>query len=261
MTGVRLFLIGGRLAYRALFNWRHPGVYIPTMLGAPVLQIVFFTYLGRWTGQADDSFFVVGNAIAAAAMAGIFGVVMTIANERQFGTLPYLLATPAGRLAVFHGRAVLPTVHGAAIAAFGLVIGWLMFDVPLEATASAPLAATVVVTAASCSAFGIALGAICLRANDIWVSTNLAYGLLLLVSGASVPPGQLPSWLAMAGKALPLRHGIEAARRLASGSTLTDVAGPIGREVLVGLGYAVLGYGLLRLAEVEDRRRTTLSRL
>ena len=40
-----------------------PGIYIPTMLGSPLFQILFFTYLGRFAGGADDDFFVVGNAV------------------------------------------------------------------------------------------------------------------------------------------------------------------------------------------------------
>jgi hypothetical protein len=39
MTFLRVFLVGGGIAYRALFNWLHPAIYIPTMLGMPLFQI------------------------------------------------------------------------------------------------------------------------------------------------------------------------------------------------------------------------------
>jgi ABC-2 type transport system permease protein len=42
-----VFLVGGNLAYRGLFNWIHPAIYVPTMLGAPLFQLIFFTKLGR----------------------------------------------------------------------------------------------------------------------------------------------------------------------------------------------------------------------
>ena len=45
---LRIFFVGGVIAYRALFNWIRPSIYIPTMLGAPLFQILFFTYLGRY---------------------------------------------------------------------------------------------------------------------------------------------------------------------------------------------------------------------
>ena len=65
---VRVFFIGGVIAYRGLFNWIRPAMYIPTMLIGPLFQILFFAYLGRYSGLKDDAFFVVGNAIQASAM-------------------------------------------------------------------------------------------------------------------------------------------------------------------------------------------------
>ena len=48
MNSIRVFFIGGYLAYRALFNWIHWSIYIPTMLGGPIFQILFFAYIGRF---------------------------------------------------------------------------------------------------------------------------------------------------------------------------------------------------------------------
>jgi ABC-2 type transport system permease protein len=258
VTAVRVFLVGGQIAYRALFNWLRPSIYVPTMLGMPLFQVLFFAYLGRSSGLADDGFFVVGNAVQATAMAGVYGMVMTIANERQFGTLPSLLATPANRLALFCGRAVPLVANGLLVAAFGFAGGLLLLDFQLRAGALPALAAAVTVTASSCTAFGLALGSVGLRAKDVWVSSNLAYYLMLLLCGVNVPLAQLPGWLATVGRALPLTHGIEAARRLAAGAGLHDVGVLLGREALVGAAYAALGYGLLRLFEAESRRRASL---
>jgi ABC-2 type transport system permease protein len=94
----------------------------------------------------------------------------------------------------------------------------------------------------------------------VWVGSNLAYYLLLLC-GVNVPLERLPDWLAAVGRALPLTHGIQAARRLAAGAQLSDVAGLLGREALVGATYAALGYLLLRLFEAESRRRASLDTL
>ena len=48
MNALRIFFVGGYLAYRALFNWIHWSMYIPTMLGGPIFQILFFAYVGRY---------------------------------------------------------------------------------------------------------------------------------------------------------------------------------------------------------------------
>src|SRR5439155_10356418 len=56
---LRIFFIGGLIAYRGLFNWIRPAIYIPTMLVGPLFQILFFAYLGRYSRLQNDAFFVV----------------------------------------------------------------------------------------------------------------------------------------------------------------------------------------------------------
>jgi ABC-2 type transport system permease protein len=258
VTSARVLVVGGLISYRALFNWLHPSVYLPTMLGGPLFQIVFFTMLGRYSAVADDTYFVVGNAVQASAMAGVFGMVLLIVNEREFGTLPAVLATPANRLAIFAGRALPVIANGVLVSVFGLAAGSLLLGVRMPVTALPGVAVALVLTAASCAMFGLALAAVGLRVRDLWVGSNLTYLLLLLLCGGSVPPSALPGWLAAVGEALPLTHGIRAVRGLADGAALASVYRPLLAEVLVGAGYAVVGYGLLRLFEAESRRRATL---
>ena len=81
MSWIRVFTIGGLIAYRALFNWVSPWIYIPTMLGSPLFQILFFAYLGRFSGLRDDTYFVVGNAVQVSAMSGIYAMTLTIAKN------------------------------------------------------------------------------------------------------------------------------------------------------------------------------------
>jgi ABC-2 type transport system permease protein len=259
MRSLRIFFHGGLVAYRGLFNWAHPSIYIPTMLGAPLFQILFFAYLGRYSGLADDDFFVAGNAIVVSAMAGVYGMVMMIANERQLGTLSSVLATPANRLALFCGRMLPVIANGLFVSAFGFGVGFVLLGFRVPAGGLPALAVTVAVAAASGTAFGLVLGAVAMRANDLWISSNLAYYLLLLLCGANVPLSVLPDWLAAVGRALPFTHGIEAVRRLEAGAPISDVAGLIGREALTGAAYAGLGYALLWLFEAEGRRRASLA--
>ena len=257
-TSMRVFFVGGGISYRALFNWINPGIYIPTMLGAPLFQILFFTYLGRYAGSQDDAFFIVGNAIQVAAMSGIYGMTMGIANERQYGTLQPLLATPANRLAIFSGRALPFIANGIAVSVFGFAVSWLLLDFrPAEGSVPA-LAVAVVITTSSCVALGMLIGSIGLRARDVFFGANLVYFLMLLVCGVNVALDDLPGWLAAIGRCLPLTHGIEAAREIASGASLGDVAGLLWTEALIGLAYATAAYVLFRVFEAEGRRRASL---
>ena len=47
---------------------------------------------------------------------------MGIANERQYGTLQPLLATPANRLAIFTGRALPFIANGILVSVFGFAM-------------------------------------------------------------------------------------------------------------------------------------------
>ena len=255
---VRLFFIGGLISYRALFNWLHPKIYIPTMLGGPLFQILFFTSVGRFSGVESDSFFVVGNAVQVCAMASIYGMTMTIANERYFGTLSGLLATPANRFALFLGRAVPPIANGLFVSAFGFAVGLTFLDFRLPASSFAPLAAIVLVTVMSCTALGMLLGSIGLRARDVFFASNLMYFLTLLFCGTNVPLDVLPGWMQAVGRSLPLTHGIEAARRVAAGVPFGDVSSQVWTELSIGVVYAVGAYVLFRVFEFEGRRRASL---
>ena len=258
MTTARVFFLGGLFSYRALFNWITPLLYVTTMLGSPLFQIFFFAYLGRFSGLRDDEFFVVGNAVQVSAMAGIYGMTMTIANERQFGTLSPLLATPASRVALFLGRALPVIVNGLVVSAFGFAVGLAFLDFDVAAEDAGALVVVVVITVASCTALGMLLGSVGLRARDVFFLSNLVYFLMLLVCGVNIPVDELPGWLEAISRAIPLTHGIEAAREVAAGASLSDVSDLVLTEIAIGALYTAAAFALFRLFEFEGRRRASL---
>jgi ABC-2 type transport system permease protein len=255
---VRLFFVGGLLSYRALFNWIRPVIYLTTMLGSPLFQILFFAYLGRFAGLQDDTFFVVGNAVQVSAMSGIYAMTLTIANERHFGTLAPILATPANRVALFLGRAVPVIANGLFVSVFGFGVGLVLLDFELAWSQVPALAVVLLVTVASCTGLGMLLGSIGLRARDVFFASNLVYFLMLLVCGVNIPVESLPGWLEAIGRAVPLTHGIEAAREVARGASLGAVGGAVATELAIGLTYTAAAFGLFRLFELDGRRSAAL---
>jgi ABC-2 type transport system permease protein len=89
---------------------------------------------------------------------------------------------------------------------------------------------------------------------------NVIFGFLLIFTGANVPLDALPDWMSTVAQGLPFTHAIEAARQLAAGSSLADVSGLIGAELLIGAVYGVLGYTVLRWFEHQARWHGTLER-
>ena len=96
-TAWRIFWYGGLMSYGMLFNWARPSIYIPTLIGGPTFQLFFFAALGSYATDRSPAYFAIGNAVQVSVLAGVFGMTMAIANERWFGTLPAILATPANR--------------------------------------------------------------------------------------------------------------------------------------------------------------------
>jgi ABC-2 type transport system permease protein len=257
----RVFFIGGVIAYRALFNWIRPYHYIPTMLGSPIFQILFFTYLGRYSHAQDDAFFIVGNAVQVCAMSSVYGMTMAVANERFFGTLGPLLASPANRMAVFLGRGVPVFANGLFISVFGFAIGALLlhYHPPLHVLPA--LFLVVCLTTASCTCFGMVLGSIGLRSKDFFFVANLAYFLMLLFCGVNIPLSVLPGWMSAISRCLPLTHGIAAARTIAGGGSLGDVSGLLWTELGIAVAWAAAGYLMFRALESASRRAAVIDAL
>src|SRR5690349_1026073 len=97
VSSARVVLIGGALSYRALFNWTTPPMFIGTLLVGPLLQLLFFVFLGRQLGVADDRFYLLGNAVISSSTACVYGGTMAVANERRYGTLGAVLLSPRHR--------------------------------------------------------------------------------------------------------------------------------------------------------------------
>lgn len=254
----RLLGVGGVIAYRALFNWTTPEMFVGSLLVYPITQLLFFAYLGRQLGVADDSFYVIGNAVLAASMSCVFGGTMAVSNERRYGTLGHVLLSPRSHSVVFLGRVLPYAGNGLFIAAFTLTGGTLLFGLRLPSDALPGLAVTLAVAALSCGFFGLTLGAIGLRFRDVWVVSNAAVSLLLLLTGVNVPVATLPVWMRAVGELMPITHATVAARGLAAGEGLVAVLPSLAAELTVGLGYALLTALLLRVFEAESRRRASL---
>lgn len=260
VSSLRIFFVGGLISFRALFNWLSPWIYIPSLLVAPIFQIILFTYLGRSAGIGSDEFYVIGNAVQYSAIPCIFAMANTIAGERYTQTLGIVLSTPAPRVPLFLGRSLPVVVNGWFVSMFSLIVGARLLGVDIAPSSWLPMALVIAVASASCTGLGLVTAALGLRVRETAVLSNIIFGVLLIFSGANVAVDALPRWMATMSPWLPLSHAIEACRQLAQGTPLTDVAGLVLREGLLAVSFALIGLMALRLLEAESRRRATLER-
>jgi ABC-2 type transport system permease protein len=258
MTALRVFFRGGLMSYRALFSFMSPAVFIPTLIVTPIFQILLVAYIGRAAHLRSDEFYVVGNAMQYATVPCLFAMTQTIAGERFQQTLGYILISPAGRVPLFVGRALPVIVNGFFTAAFSLLVGGLILGVTFPVAVFAPLALVVLVSTLSCTGLGLINAGLGLRIRETSVLSNLLVGVLLIFCGANVPVASLPGWMETISSWLPLTHAIEAARKVADGSSITGVQGMLGRELLIGVVYAVGGLAIIRFFETQSRRHASL---
>lgn len=254
----RIFTVGGAISFRALFRWMTPWIYIPSLILAPVFQILLFAYLGRSAGVEDDQFYVIGNAVQYSAIPCLFAMGQTVSGERRTRTLGLVLSSPAPRVPLFLGRAVAVIANGWVSSIIALVLGSVILNVRPSPSALLDIAIVIAVASASCTGLGLVLAAIDLRVREGAVMNNIGFGILLIFTGANVALSSLPDWMAAVGRALPLTHAIEASRRIAQGASLGDVSGLIAWEFAIGALCSLAGLVLLRWLETSSRRLGTL---
>lgn len=256
---LRLYFLGAYLSFIALFSWLQPQAYLAMKVITPVTSMLFFVLLGRYVAGNDDaSFYVIGNALHAASISGIFGVAMTIEGDRWNGTLPYLFAAPANRLFLFLGRAFMHILDGALGVTAGLIWGILLFGLDLSAASPTALLLTILVATLSTSGLGLVLGALGLITRNALFISNLVYALLWIFSGANLQLSALPAWAQTLSQAIPLTRSITAARAIIAGAPLQEIAPLLALDLLVGIAYALAGFLLFRAFEFQARRHGAL---
>jgi ABC-2 type transport system permease protein len=254
----RVFWYGGRMSYGMLFNWARPSIYIPTLIGGPTFQLLFFAALGSYATNRSPAYFAIGNAVQVSALAGVFGMTMAIANERWFGTLPAILATPANRVALFAGRFMPFVLNGLLVSLYAFALGVVFLGVRLAPGSLAVAGLALLVTVFSCTAIGALQGAVSLRLRDGLFGANLVTMSILLFCGVNIPLDELPGWMQVIGNLLPFSHGLEAVRQAADGAGFAQVGGLIGIEALIGIAYAVAAFALFVYLERSARANATL---
>ena len=254
MKNLRIFVQGCLLQYRALFSWANPLAYFTYKLLVPISQLVLFSELGSFaTGRSNVLYFAVGNAFQLTAINGVYGVVMTVGNERRYGTLPLLLASPANRLATFLGRSLFHVLDGMSSVLLGFLLATVLFGLNLGHANLPLLVLSVLLISVTTSGLGLLFGSLSLIMRDVLALANSVDYVLLIFCGVNVPVDRLPGVAQAVSYALPMTYGVAAGRRSIEGASLVSVAGLLTVEAAVGAVWVVVGYLLFRWLEQRSR--------
>ncbi|MFJ6076511.1 ABC transporter permease [Streptomyces sp. NPDC093065] len=247
----RAFWLGAR-DYTSIFTWK---TWLTNWFVRVVAQVSFFALLGRLIGgPGQTEFLLVGNAVAVAAMLGMYAVNM-VSWERSAGTLPLIASGPTRPAIVLASRGSYLILDGTLSASGGLLVTAALFGIPLSWSRLVVVFLLIAVVAASSYCFGLVAGSLLLGFRSIeTIVTNVGVVSLMTLCGVNVPMSSYPEPLRWVSSLLPLTHGLGAVR-LAMAGELGDAIVPAVQELLVGAGWLALF--LLTVTSLVRRGRRT----
>ena len=258
---LRIYLAEAWLSYHGRFAITSPFGYIASKLGFPFFLMLFFIYLGKFVGFTNPLYIVIGNVLLIPAAYGLNGVNLAIADERQWGTLSYVLGSPAPRLPIFMGRALFYILDGFITALLGLGIAALIFHLDLSKVNFWMLVLCIFLIAITSSGLGFLFGSISLVSRDGWMILTTFVSALYILVGVNFPVESLPPMLQPVAYGLPLTRGIMAARLALQGAGWGVIGHLVTGEVLVGAIYILIGYLSFHLIEKRSMASGTLDEM
>lgn len=246
---VRLYFFQAWFSYRSLFAWSTPFSYMTSKFGFPFFSMLMFVFIGKFVGFNDPAYIVIGNILLMPSINGLYGISMTIGNERQFGAMSYLLGSPAPRAPLFLGRAFFHIIDGFITVLIALPIAILFFDLGFSGINLFLMACCLILLSVTTTGLGFIMGTISLRSRDGWMFTNTLGQLLFILIGVNFPVDKLPVVLQQVSNYLPMTRGIMAARLVLDGANWAAVSDLLLGEILIGAVYILFGYTLFRLIE------------
>ena len=236
----------------------------------PILLLSLFSVI--FSGQFEESaaqggmtaggYFLPGMISAGVLLTSFQTMAMSVAAERDDGTLRRLRATPMPPVAYFIGKVGLVAVSSTAQVALLLLVARMVFGVALPATADRWAVFTVVFAlgVTSGTVLGIAYSSL---ASSRTVGAVVIGPLLVLqfISGVYIAFDDVPPWLQQLAAIFPLKWIAQGMRSVFFPSELAsaEMAGgwETGRTALVLAAWAVAGLVLCVLTFRWFKRGST----
>jgi ABC-2 type transport system permease protein len=260
MSLLRIFFSSAVFSFRAQFGWLYPPMWLAMKFVMSLSQMSFFVFVGQFlitevnASTSLIAYIAIGNAMQMLSWNTVFSVINITSHDKWDGTLPLLLATPAHRLPLFVGRAMIHVFDGMLSVAISFVYAAFLFGVNFGNTDAFALIVVLFLTALTMAGFGLLIGGFSFYFRNPLVFANIFTFVLLIFCGVNFPVQNLPQPIQFISYIFPLTYGIEAGRKVISGSTLIDIAPLLGQMLIVGFISIVLGYVFFRSFEHVARK-------
>lgn len=256
MSRIRVFFRSAIFSYRAQFSWLNPTMWLTMKFGLSLSQMAFFVFVAQFVTKNPDvtQFIAIGIALQTVSWNTVFSVINITSHDKWDGTLPLVLATPASRLPLYVGRAMIHVLDGILSVAISLVFAALIFGVNFANADLFALTLAVILTAFTMAGFGLLIGGLAFYFRNPLVIANIFLFIMLIFCGVNFPIEELPQPLQPISYAFPLTYGLKAARRAIEGATLVEVFPWLGQELIVGLASIIIGYIFFQTFERMARK-------
>ena len=169
---------------------------------------------------------------------------MGLAREREVGTMEQLLVTPIHPMVLMAGKTIPYAIFGLLDQAVILVVGNVVFDVPLRGPIPV-LMLSAVVYLTSTLGLGLVVGALSRTQQQALMGAFFVILPAILLSGMMTPVEAMPGWVQPITWVNPARYYIEILRSiLLRGAGLQDIARPLAH--LAGLAVAFMALAVVR---------------
>lgn len=225
-----------------------PLAYVLTWTMFPIFQILMVALIYR-DNRALLDYAVIAGAGTSLIFIMLFNGGEILDTERGRGTLGNLFLSPSSRYVWLAGFQLFALVEAIVMGMVSVGFAVLVFDVDLAVN---PPALLVTLGLLLFSLWGISmmLNAVGVLARGANLISNLMFPVAELLGGTMYPIAQMPDWVRIPARALPLGYAMQA---LVDAMTKNASIGDLRSELLPLAGFAVVlpVLGVLAFTRVE----------
>ena len=194
-------------------------------------------------------YMVPGVLVALVTLIGTLLSAQSIAREKELGTIEQLNVTPISRTQFIVGKLLPLWVLGFIDLTIGLVVGKLVFDIPMRGSLLLLFGAAAIYLVVAL-AIGLLISTLVETQQQAMFVTFFVMTAYLLLSGLFTPVDSMAPWVRIVSLFNPVRHFVTVSRAvLVKGAGVNELSQPL----LILVAFAVVS---LALAVVRYRKTT-----
>ncbi len=246
------------LSYKALYSLQTLKMFLFFRILDPFMHFLFFaTLTSAIAGKKYLAYVVLGNIVYYTGQTMMINFMSMFRAERRFGTLELNIAAPLSTFVIILKKAVVPFLDGLFVFAIGLLIGRILFNIPLESKQFLNLLLLFMIAIFSILSFSLLFACLSLMFANPNLYLNLSMAIFQVFCGVNFSVDLLPASIKWISDILPLTHSIKAIRTIYN-MEVQPLYPLLMEEMMIGFVYLVFAGIMITLMEKVARKRGSL---